>query len=141
MAFCKQLVNTVEQKPQFLDQFIVSEEAVFSLNLEVNTRNIIRYSPHGDGHPAVHSVQCAQGTDQVMVWVGLTRAGVVLGPHFAEKTSTLENIYVLNVTMSYRGIFTLIISIRISCGGNKMELLRIPVMQQCNTSADSFLLD
>ena len=76
-----------------------------------------------------------------MVWVGLTRAGVVLGPNFAEKTSTLENIYVLYVTMLYRGIFTLIISIRISCGGNKMELLRIPVMQQCNTSADSFLLD
>ena len=44
MAFCKQLVNTVEQKPQFLDQFIVSDEVVFSLNLEVNTRNVIRYS-------------------------------------------------------------------------------------------------
>ena len=44
MAFCNQLVNTVEQKPQFLDQFIVSNEAVFSLNLEVNTRNVIRYS-------------------------------------------------------------------------------------------------
>ena len=44
MAFCNQLANTVEQKPQFLDQFIVSDEAVFSLNLEVNTRNVIRYS-------------------------------------------------------------------------------------------------
>ena len=44
MAFCNQLVNTVEQKPQFLDQFIVSNEAVFSLNLEVNTGNVIRYS-------------------------------------------------------------------------------------------------
>ena len=44
MAFCNQLVNTVEQKPQFLDQFIVSDEVVFSLNLEVNTRNVIRYS-------------------------------------------------------------------------------------------------
>ena len=43
-AFCNQLVNTVEKKPQFLDQFIVSDEAVFSLNLEVNTRNVIRYS-------------------------------------------------------------------------------------------------
>ena len=41
MAFCDQLVNTVEQKPQFLDQFIVSNEAVFSLNLEKNTRNVI----------------------------------------------------------------------------------------------------
>ena len=41
MAFCSQLVNTVEQNPQFLDQFIVSNEAVFSLNLEVNTRNVL----------------------------------------------------------------------------------------------------
>ena len=32
MAFCNQLVNTVEQNPQFLDQFIVSDDAVFSLN-------------------------------------------------------------------------------------------------------------
>ena len=47
MAFCNQLVSTVEQNPQFLDQFIVSNEAVFSLNLEVNTRNVLRYSPHG----------------------------------------------------------------------------------------------
>ena len=47
MAFCSQLVNTVEQNPQFLDQFIVSNEAVFSLNLEVNTRNVLRYSSHG----------------------------------------------------------------------------------------------
>ena len=53
MAFCNQLVNTVETNSQFLDQFIVSDEAVFSLNLEVNTRNVIRYSPYGDGHPAV----------------------------------------------------------------------------------------
>ena len=56
MAFCNQLVNTVEQNPQFLGKFIVSDEAVFSLNLEVYTRNVIRYSPHGDGHPADHSV-------------------------------------------------------------------------------------
>ena len=78
MAFCNQLVNTVEQKPQFLDQFIVSDEAIFSLNLEVNTRNVIRYSPHGDGHPTDHYVEFAQGADQIMVLVGLTRAGFFL---------------------------------------------------------------
>ena len=50
MAFYNRLVNTVEQNPQFLDQLIVSDEAVFSLNSEVNTRNVIRYSPYGDGH-------------------------------------------------------------------------------------------
>jgi hypothetical protein len=85
MAFCDRLVDTVEQNPQFLDQLIVSDEAVFSLNSEVNTRNVIKYAPYGNGDPADHYVEFAQGADQVMVWVGLTRAGVVLGPHFAER--------------------------------------------------------
>ena len=64
---------------------IVPDEAVFSLNSEVNTRNVIKYAPYGNGHPADHYVELAQGTDQVMVWVGFTRAGVVLGPDFAER--------------------------------------------------------
>ncbi len=64
---------------------IVSDEAVFSLNSEVNTRNVIKYAPYGKGHPADHYVEFVQGDDQVMVWVGLTRAGVVLGPHLAER--------------------------------------------------------
>ena len=46
--------------------------AVFSLNLEVNTRNVIRYSLYGDGHTADHYIEFAQGAAQVMVWVGLT---------------------------------------------------------------------
>ena len=85
MAFCNRLVQTVEQSPQFLDQLIVSDKALFSLNSEVNTRNVIKYAPYGNGQPADHYVEFAQGADQVMVWAGLTGAGVVLGPHFAER--------------------------------------------------------
>jgi hypothetical protein len=43
--------------------------------------------------------------------------------------------------MLYRGTSTFITSIGITCGGNKMELLPLPVMQQCATFADSFLFD
>ena len=84
MAFCNRLVHTVEQNPQFLDESI-SDEAVFSLISEVDTTNFIKYAPYGNGHPADHYVKFAQGFDQVMVWVGLTRTGVVLIPHFAER--------------------------------------------------------
>ena len=47
MVFCNQLVNTVEQNTQFLDQLIVSDQAIFSFNQseansEVNARNVIR---------------------------------------------------------------------------------------------------
>ena len=129
MVFCNQLVHTVEQNPQFLDQLVVSDEAVLSLNSKDNTRNVIKYTPYGNGHPTDHYVEFAQGADQVMVWVGLTRAGAVLGPHFAEKTSIKENIYLLYVTILYSRNFIFITSIGITCGGDKMELLRIPVMQ------------
>ena len=39
----------------------------------------------GTGHPPDHYVEFSQRADKVMVWVGLTRTGVVLGPHFIEK--------------------------------------------------------
>ena len=47
--FCDQFVNTVEQNPGFLDQLIVSDEAIFSLNSEINTTNVRKYAAHGDG--------------------------------------------------------------------------------------------
>ena len=87
IAFCNQLVNTVEQKPQFLDQFIVSDDAVFSLNLEVNTRNVIRYSEM-DICSSFRSVCSRYRSSNGMGWS--YSCSVVLGPHFAEKTSTLE---------------------------------------------------
>ena len=78
------MVNTVAQNPGFLDQLVVSDEAIFSLNSEVNTHNVIHYRPYGQGHTANHFVEFEQGADSVMVWIGLTRAGVVLGPHFIQ---------------------------------------------------------
>ena len=85
LAFCNQFINMAEQKPAgFLDHLIVSDEAVFSLNSEINTRNVRKYAAHGDGHPPDHYVEFLQGADQVMVWVGLTRTGIVLGPHFVQ---------------------------------------------------------
>ena len=82
LAFCTRLVNTVTQNPGFLDQLAVSDEAIFSLNSEINNPNAIHYAPYGQGHPANHFFEFEQGADSVMVWIGLTRAGAVLGPHF-----------------------------------------------------------
>ena len=47
--FCNQFVDTVEQNPGFLDQLIVSDEAIFSLNSEITTRNVRKYAAHDDG--------------------------------------------------------------------------------------------
>ena len=71
--------------PGFLDRLIVSDESVFSLNSEVNSRNVIEYAEHGNSNPPDHYVEFAQFVDIVMVWVGLARSGAILGPHFAER--------------------------------------------------------
>jgi hypothetical protein len=48
LAFCNRFVNTVGQNPDFLDQLIVSDEAIFSLNSdEINSRNVIKYAAKG----------------------------------------------------------------------------------------------
>ena len=57
LAFCNQFVNTVEQNSGFRDQLIVSDEAIVSLNSEINTRNVRKYAAHGDGHPTDHNVE------------------------------------------------------------------------------------
>jgi hypothetical protein len=45
----------VEQNPAgFIDHLIVSDEAVLSLNSEINTKNVRKYAAHGDGHPPDH---------------------------------------------------------------------------------------
>ena len=86
LTFCTRFVDTVTPNPGFLDQLVVSDEAIFSLNSEVNTHNAIHYAPYGQGHPENHFVEFEQRADSVTVWIGLTRAGVVLGvvlgPHF-----------------------------------------------------------
>ena len=54
---------------------MTSDEAVLSLNSEVNTGNVIRYALYGNGHPPDHYVED-------MVWVGITGIGNVSRPHF-----------------------------------------------------------
>jgi hypothetical protein len=44
LAFCNQLVNTVVANPGLLDQLIVSDESVFGLSSEINSRNVNEYA-------------------------------------------------------------------------------------------------
>ena len=90
------MINTVAQNPGFLDQLVVSDEAILSLNSDVNTHNVIHYAPYVQGHPANHFVEF-EGADSVKVWIGLTRAGVVLGPHFIQgNLNTIEYLRIIH---------------------------------------------
>ena len=96
MAFCNWFIQMVNNQNHFLDNLIVSDEAIFSLNSEVNTKNVIHYSAHGQGHPYDHYIEFKQGADQVMVWMGLTGDGKVLGPHFVQgRLNTREYLRII----------------------------------------------
>ena len=104
LAFSTRLVNTVAQNPGFLDQLAVSDEAVFSLNSELNTRNVIHCAPYRQGHPLNHFVEFEQSADSIMVWSGLTRAGVLLGPHFIQgNLNTREYLRIIRYHVIQRG--------------------------------------
>ena len=86
LDFCRWLLNMIEENDSFLANLVTSDEAVFSLNSEVNTKNVVKYSHYGRGHPRVHYVERIQGAGKVMVWLGFTGAGNVLGPYFVQRT-------------------------------------------------------
>ena len=88
--FCHLLLT---QNPGISDELIVSDEAIFSLNSEINTRNVICYSEYGNGHPLDHYVEFNHGGDQVMVWVGLTRVGAAIGPPFCSSGSRHKRVF------------------------------------------------
>ena len=75
-------MNYSNQNPGFLKNLVSPNEAVFSLNSEVNTVNVIRHARYGEGHPQDHYIGNRQGADQVLVWGSLTGNGEVFGPHF-----------------------------------------------------------
>ena len=53
-----------------------SDDAVFSLNSEVNTRTVVKYVPHGKRETDDHYVEQMQGTEQNKSWYGWDRRGV-----------------------------------------------------------------
>ena len=85
VRFCNWFLERLNDENNFLEHLIVSDEAFFSLNAEVNTRNVIQYAPYGNGHPEDHYVEFEQGADQIMVWMGITGEDHVLGPHFVQR--------------------------------------------------------
>ena len=84
LTFCNWFLRSIREENNFLRNLIVSDEAIFSLNSEVNTHNVIQYQRRGEGHPDNHYIGHEQGAGKVMVWMGLTGAGLILGPYFIE---------------------------------------------------------
>ena len=103
MEFCQRLLNTVEQEPRFLDNLVVSDEAIFSLNSEVNSKNVVEYAESRQGHPPNHYIDCQQGPGQVMVWAGFTRNGNIFGYYFVNgRLDTREYLRIIRYNVIQR---------------------------------------
>ena len=104
LEFCNWFINQSHNDAAFLSNLVTSDEAVFSLNSEVNKWNVVEYTRYGNGHPDDHYIGRKQGAGQVMVWLGLTGHGDISGPHFAENNlNTREHLRIIryNVVQRY----------------------------------------
>ena len=67
LAFCNWFEAEYNNNPNFLSNLETSDETVFSLNSEVDTRNVVKYSLYGNGHPNDHYLEHRQGAARLMV--------------------------------------------------------------------------
>ena len=103
------------------------------------------YAAYGNGHPPDHYVEFLQGSNQIMVWVGLTRAGNVLGLHFVERNlDTREYLRIIRYNVIQQDFRTQNINRHdmwwqqdVSC--HTKTCLVIPAMQRCDTLEANFL--
>ena len=64
-------MKTVDVEGKFLQDLIVSDEAIFSLNSEANSSHVVQCAKRGKGYPNDHYVDFDPGEDKATVWMGL----------------------------------------------------------------------
>jgi hypothetical protein len=71
------------RRENFLDSFILGDEAGFSLNGEVNTHNVRQYAP--TGQPPAFNFERNDSRAKLTVWAPLCGNGLLVGPYFLPK--------------------------------------------------------
>ena len=77
--FCRWFAEQ-QRNPHFLRNFVIGDEAGFSMNGEVNSHNVRQYAPKGD-RPDFTFVRRDE-RNKVTVWMGICGNGSILGPFF-----------------------------------------------------------
>ena len=72
--------NQCCQNENFLDWFIIGDEAGFEMNRQVNKHNVCEYAPRGNP-PAFNFDRSSERT-KLTVWAGVCGNGLILGPYF-----------------------------------------------------------
>ena len=71
------------RRENFLDSFLIGDEASFVMNGEVNTQNVRQYAPKG--HPPAFNFERSHSREHLMVWAALCGNGMIFGPYFFEQ--------------------------------------------------------
>ena len=81
--FAEWLLERCQRDGRFLERLTIGDEAGFSMNGEVNTRNIVEYAPKR--HPPAFNFERNISQQKTTVWIGLCGNGVIIGPFFFER--------------------------------------------------------
>jgi hypothetical protein len=76
------------QRENFLDSFIIGDEAGFSMNREVNTHNVRQYAPKGQ--PPAFNFEHNDSRAKLTVWAALCGNGLLVGPYFFDGIAYLR---------------------------------------------------
>ena len=71
------------RRENFLDSFLIGDEASFVMNGEVNTQNVRQYAPKG--HPPAFNFERSHSREHLTVWAALCGNGMIFGPYFFEQ--------------------------------------------------------
>ena len=88
MNFCRWFLQQ-SIDPAFLSRFTIGDEATFSLNGNINTKNNVYYAPKGN--PPTYNYDVPESRDKVTVWIGLSGDGSLIGPHFFPNNVNGQN--------------------------------------------------
>ena len=84
VAMARHVLDINSRNPDWLKNLWMSDEAVFSLNGNVNTKNIVCYSPRGEGRPEDFCIDVTKHAGSVMPWACLSGDGRKLNLKFFE---------------------------------------------------------
>ena len=69
------VLQNYEENPDWINNLWMSDEAVFSLNGNVNSKNVVCYSEKGAGRPENFCIDLSKHADSVMPWACLAGDG------------------------------------------------------------------
>ena len=71
------------RRENFLDSFLIGDEASFVMNGEVNTQSVRQYAPKG--HPPAFNFERSHSREHVTGWAALCGNGMIFGPYFFKQ--------------------------------------------------------